>query len=141
MTAKQSKAQALLEKAKKGTKKTKTNPEKIEKRKKKEDKKMKKKSKKHREKDLDGDVVEHRRSSRLVGKTMPSMEEVSLENIVILSDEEQEADEIIKKKRKEKKKEKLQKNKDNVQEVAVGNDSPKPKSKKTGSPRKPGIFR
>ena len=76
---------------------------------------------------------------------MPSMEEVSLEHIVILSDEDEEDGTKIKKK-KAKKTEKIEKSvkkKDNIQEIPVAKDSSKPKKvpspqKKTATPKKQG---
>ena len=92
---------------------------------------------------------------------MASMEDVSIENIVILSDEDEEDGPKMKKRKSKKaekmgeklgkKKDKQQeipekvgKKKDGMQEALVSKDSPKPKKvrspqKKTATPKKQGI--
>ncbi|XP_053392476.1 ATPase family AAA domain-containing protein 5-like [Mercenaria mercenaria] len=90
-TVKQTTALALLEKAKRGKrKKHKMNKDKetFSLKKQKESKKQKKDLKKRNESNSSEDSVT-RRSSRLEGRVMASMEEVSLENIVISSSEDE----------------------------------------------------
>ena len=80
-----------------------------------------------------------------MGRTMASMEDVSIENIVILSDEDEDNPKVKKRRTKKAEKiEKLGKKKDNVPMIPGATDSPKPKKvkspqKKTATPKKQGI--